>query len=119
MTKPVEGGDEVSRQSLVMYCNNTACQLGPSWSRSILKPTKTGRPALYCCGPCRQADYRARKEIADREEARRIEAQRLALAWDRLVNDITIELAAIKMPTTVRKATAERIARRISEQRAF
>lgn len=127
----------------VRYCQNPTCY-GPDYQpspwggdyrrerpehqRNPLTWSGKGRPPTYCSGPCRQAHYRARAELAALEtrqhelEQARYEAERdwhrKTEAIERQVRElIAVELARIphnsRVSTTQRESLAASIARQL------
>lgn len=71
---------ELAAEAPLHYCQNSYCggySPRPPQQRQPLPYRGTGRPPKYCSDACKQADYRFRRQMAEREaERRRIEAER-------------------------------------------
>lgn len=71
---------ELAAEVVLHYCQNSHCggySPRPPQQRQPLPYRGTGRPPKYCSDACKQADYRFRRQLAEREaERRRDEAER-------------------------------------------
>lgn len=103
------------------YCQNPCCGTyttpRPPAARTQILYSGTGRPPKFCSNACRQAEYRAEKEIRERTAEREREAARTRNRYETMIRLVLIELDGVKMPTPLRKSVAQRIVDKLIQQR--
>lgn len=76
----------------------------------VVKPA-VGRAPRYCSDACKQSAYRARKQLAEQEAARRAKQLRHEALERQVQSVVALELAGTKLSLTQQKALAERVTR--------
>lgn len=123
---PLRNVVELAEDVVLHYCQNSYCggySPRPPQQRQPIPYSGSGRPPKYCSAACKQADYRFRRQLAEREaERRRVEAERAerqrradAKAAEIMANVrgvISLELASVKrLGVDQRAELADRIGR--------